>query len=259
MLQWLVNITALPMSKNNKKEDPNEGATFSVSVAEEVKMSEQSPGGATGENKEQPSREEIMKKVTERKVYLGGKYVPAHKKKARWVTESDIQRLVKDAQLMAEMCLIGRGEYNMVDGIAHTQIEQEDPLRFFVRHHQDTGQSEIIINPVILNTNGSVIMGEEGCLTFPEEPLKTVGRYKGVRVEYQTLGQKVNRKTNEPLSEPYLTDRVRKNLSGHHARIYQHEVAHLNGKYIYDEDHNALDCVGCDDQPPVEKDTIDKS
>lgn len=241
------------MSKN--KEESNEGKTFSVSVAEEIKMAEQHPGG----EKPEPTREEVLQQILERKVLLSARYVPAHKIKARWVTEEDIPRLIEEANVMAEMCLVGRGAYNMASGLAHTQICDEDPLRFFVRLQEDTGRSEILINPVIINTGGDIVMQDEGCLTFPEEPLKMIGRFEKITVEYQTLAQKRNKETNEPIGELFLTERTKQYLHGHIARIFQHEVSHLNGKYIYDEDRSALDCMGCHDLPPKKEVNIDKA
>ena len=245
------------MSKDKKQEDPNAGKTFSVSVSDTVGVQEIYSGGGQPKKKEM-SQEEIQKKVLERKVYLGGKYVPPHPTKARWVKEEDLDRVLKEAELMSEMCLVGRGEYNVAFALAHTQVCDKDPLRFFVRRQEESGRTEIIINPVILSTGGNVEMKDEGCMTFPEEPLKMVGRYKNARVEYQTLGQKVNKKTEEPIGKPFITDRLRQNLTGHIARVYQHEVQHLNGKYIYDSDHSIMDCVGCDDQPG-DKSSVDKS
>lgn len=227
-----------------EEQDPN---TISLEVADEVNMSEL--GDDAGEKM---SQEEIKAKVLERKVFLSEKYVEPHNKKARWVTEADIPRVIEDATLMSEMCLVGRGDYVIADAIAHTQINDEDPLRFFVVHDHSTNESHIIVNPVIFDGGGDVLIAEEGCMSFPDEPMKNVGRWANIRIRYQTIGNSVSPETGEPVGEPFLTETTRQNIYSGKARLFQHEVQHLNGHNIYDETYSITDCLNAHDEPVVE-------
>ncbi len=72
------------------------------------------------------------------------------------------------------------------------------------------------INPRILSSSGSEIM-EEGCLSIPNVRAD-VTRPEVIEVEYQTL-------TGET---------VRETLDGLTARVFQHELDHLNGVLFID-------------------------
>lgn len=218
------------------EKDPN---TLEVSVSDDVSASE-----VMGQPDQPMSREELMQKVLERKVFLSSKYAKAHQKKSRLVTEADIPRVIEDSNLMAEMCLVGRGEYNIAHALAHSQIEEEDPLRFFVLRRQEDGQPFIFINPVIRKLWGDLEGIQEGCMSYPEEPLKTVFRFKKATMEFQTLAQSVDKNTGKELSGVFLSDVVKQNYSGLVARIVQHEVAHLNGWNIYNDGYTATCCEG---------------
>jgi len=154
--------------------EDNEGKTFSVEVAEEMGVGD-NPGGGD-------DREQVMQKVLERKVELSSNYVKTPLVKSRRVKPADLDRLLEDAKLMHEMTLIGRGEYTNAVAIAHTQVCNIDPLRFFV-----TAQGAIIVNPVIIGSNYVMKEVTEGCLSHPEEPMKTVPRLDKVQVKFRTI------------------------------------------------------------------------
>ncbi|MBF0570727.1 MAG: peptide deformylase [Candidatus Omnitrophica bacterium] len=81
----------------------------------------------------------------------------------------------------------------------------------------DTGKEAFVaINPKILRTSGSDVM-EEGCLSVPRV-LVDVKRPKTIWVEFT---DQENR-------------RIRAELTGLVARVYQHEYDHLQGKLILD-------------------------
>lgn len=81
-----------------------------------------------------------------------------------------------------------------------------------------------IINPVIINTSTETEKGWEGCLSVPS--LRGwVPRYKSVTVEY--FDQK--------------NDKQRVNFSGFIARIFQHEIDHLNGITFVDRVESSKD------------------
>ncbi len=81
----------------------------------------------------------------------------------------------------------------------------------------DPGDEVVVLNPEILSVEGSET-GEEGCLSFPSIYGK-VPRAVTIRVRYQDLD----------LRERELE------LSGWVARIFQHELDHLNGEVFIDK------------------------
>lgn len=219
------------MSENK---NPEPGETLEVFVYENVGLAELTPGGVTTPTPPSMTRDEIIKKVLERKVELSSKYAPPHNKKSRLVVNDDIERVLKDAEIMHEMCLVGRADYTTAYAIAHPQIDDKDPLRFYV-----TSAGQIIINPTITNHTNQFLDRKEGCMTWPGEPMKTVLRYNKVTLSYQTLvyrevdGKKVMK----------LSPVVETGYSGKDANVVQHELQHLNGKCIYDENASATDCL----------------
>ena len=70
----------------------------------------------------------------------------------------------------------------------------------------------VMVNPEILDFSRETVLGEEGCLSVPNER-GVVQRAEHIKVQYFTLdGQQVHAE-----------------FSGFPARIVQHEVDHLNG------------------------------
>ncbi len=82
---------------------------------------------------------------------------------------------------------------------------------------QDPGSRRTLINPEILATNGPTVAMDEGCLSFPGMSIEIV-RPEGVRVRFQTV-------EGEPVEEE---------ASGLLARVYQHEIDHLDGVLYFD-------------------------
>jgi peptide deformylase len=224
----------------SNEKDPN---TLEVSVADTVGVSELGPGGPVAPEKTeeqiQAEREEAIRKVLERKVELADKYVAPHKKPARRVKAEDLPRVLNEAAIMHEMCMVGRGEYNTAFAIAHTQIDDQDPLRFFV-----TIKGEIYINPFIIDKNHELVQTKEGCMSYPDEPMKTVTRFKKVTAKYRTVAHKVDPNSGESLGEHYLTKEIVTDFDGQMAQIVQHECQHLNGWDIYREGTGALKAIG---------------
>lgn len=228
------------------EKDPN---TLEVSVADSVGVAEIGPGGpvaptegAAAEKTEEEiaaERAEVIRKVLERKVELADKYVKPHRKVSRRVKEADIERMMKDAPIMHEMCLVGNGEYNTAYAIAHSQIDDQDPLRFFV-----TMKGEIYVNPIIVSHSHALQQTKEGCMSYPEEPMKSVTRFEKVTVKYRTVSHKVDPNTGESLGQISLTKEITSEFAGMMAQIMQHECQHLNGWDIYCEGANALKSIG---------------
>lgn len=69
-----------------------------------------------------------------------------------------------------------------------------------------------MVNPEIIQKSAQTVLGEEGCLSVPNERGE-VARAEGVTVKYQTLAG----------------DEIIQEFHGFPARIVQHEVDHLDG------------------------------
>ena len=103
--------------------------------------------------------------------------------------------------------------------ITHSQVNSRDPLRFFV-----TDAGIIIVNPKIMVHTNHPIKSMEGCLTYPFQPKVQVDRWNKCVVRYLYIDEKGE-----------LSDYQEENLNGTQAIIFQHEIDHFNGKYVYDE------------------------
>lgn len=148
--------------------------------------------------------------------------VKPHRKISRPVEQKDVERLIKDAKTMLTICRLPVGVIEGGHALAHAQIDDKDPLRFFVLK-----EGAIVINPVIVRHTAHGELKKEGCLTFPwkhENEWPHVERFYKVDVEYQSL-----------TPEKQLTEvRVMK-LKGISAEVMQHEIDHFDAKYVYDE------------------------
>lgn len=211
--------------------------TQEVSVNDTVGLSEQTPGSPKDTKPAGMSREDIIKYVLERKVFLSEHFVAPHHKKSRRVTNEDLLRVIEDAKVLHEICLVGRGDYNAAFAMAHPQIDDQDPLRFFI-----TQEGQFYINPVIINHTKHLNDKKEGCMSNPSDPMKTVMRFHKITVRYQTIAYK--EKNGQVVSEPFLTPEVTAEYGSRESEILQHEMQHLNGSNIYFENASALDCVG---------------
>lgn len=149
--------------------------------------------------------------------------VPPHTKCSRPVTDRDLSRLFKEANVMFNLCYLSLGMYilqgdNAHYAVAHAQIDDKDPLCFFVDREKN-----IIINPRIIKHTKTTVPSREACLTFFTLPPIQTERWNKCVVEYQTL-------TNEGK----LSDKVIVELEGKDADIYQHEIGHFaSWGYIY--------------------------
>jgi len=134
------------------------------------------------------------------------------------VKDKDIKRVMKDAHDMYNLCFTMVGIYGGFLAIAHPQISDKKPLRFFV-----TKDAELIINPVMVRHTKTTIDSSEGCATFSELPPIITQRWNKCEVEYQTIieGEK-------------LSNTIFEKLSGIRAKMFQHEIDHLDSEYIYE-------------------------
>lgn len=225
--------------------DPN---VLEVFASEDVAMKDVPPGMpaqvAEKMKEEGLPKEEIEKRQKIMTEYnrLISRYVAPHKKKSRWVTKEDLQRVMTDGKDLVAMCNIPRGKYSGIAALAHSQIDDQDPLRFFVLPN-----GMVIINPVITSHTKAHVFKEEGCMSYPENEIKkSVARFNKITVTYQTLGRK------DENSEPELTKPATEDLTGGNSHVFQHECGHLNGCNIYDEDYDPMKSIGFGDGEPVD-------
>ena len=222
--------------------------TLSVFAAEEIKIKDVPPGTPTPTPEQQAEKlppEEIEKrqKIMLEYIRLSGRYCNPHNLKSRWVTTSDLPMVLADGLDMVAMCNLPRGKYGGGAAIAHSQIEDKDPLRFFV-----LSNGTVIVNPIIINHTKSIIERVEGCLSFPNDDMKkNIPRYNKITVTYQTL-VRVNEK-----SEPILSKPITEGMGSGIAHVFQHEVSHLNGISIYDDNFTPESCIGFGDGPVGEE------
>lgn len=229
-------------------EDPS---ILKINVADEVKATPVGMGNqAPVLNKEQLVEDgkailndEIARYYEQTMKYLQ-RYVKPHKVKSRWVTEKDVEYLMKEGEVLLNLCNAKHGVYGQANAIAHSQIEDKEPLRFFVLN---TGM--VVINPVIISHTKYPVFKTEGCMTYPGEPMKTMlKRFNKVTVRYQTLSPNPDEQEG---SLPVISKPAEVTMKGITAEIFQHECAHLNGTYIYDEDYDPMHAIGFGDGSDV--------
>ena len=143
--------------------------------------------------------------------------VEPHKLKSRLVqNEKDYEVIMKLAPDMYKLLHQQIGLYDGGRAVAHCQITDKDPMRFFV-----TRDDEIIVNPVILKHTNTTIDSKEGCLSYADKSSIIVQRYNKMEVAYDLLNQSGLTKKQET-------------INGKRAKIFQHEMDHFEAKYIYD-------------------------
>lgn len=202
----------------SQNETPNE--VLEVSVSDTAALQDVGPGGAEAPEAVDGSESEYAKLI--------GRYVKWEGKPARRVTDADLPRVLEEAIVLGTLCRTPLGPYNGANAVAHNQIDHTDPLRFFV-----SSSGEVVINPVIISHTKVPIDSYEACTSFPEHPPKMVKRYHVITAQFQQLN------LDRTLSE---VREVR--FSGPDSRVFQHEVAHLNGHCIHDADVTPEHAVG---------------
>lgn len=99
------------------------------------------------------------------------------------------------------------------NGVGLSAIQIGIPYRVIALGNPSTGEATCIFNPSIVDaTYNNFVLGEEGCLSFPDLYVK-VKRYKEIRV-------RVTNSKGEIATNKY--DKLM-------ARVIQHEVDHLDG------------------------------
>jgi peptide deformylase len=104
-------------------------------------------------------------------------------------------------------------------GLAANQVGLQKRI-FVMGSNEIAGfpQSLVVINPKILSASEETLLGQEGCLSFPNVWLQ-IKRSKSVIVEYQNI----------------KGDLVKEELTGLASRCFQHEYDHLDGVCFVDK------------------------
>lgn len=113
------------------------------------------------------------------------------------------------------------------DGLALAANQIGIPWRMFVvsQAHAPGGLPPLIVNPEIVSDSEEESSKVEGCLSFPGFS-KMVRRPSACVVEYETV-MRVDGK--------HVWSKKTESLDGLAARMFQHEVDHLEGKLFVDD------------------------
>lgn len=160
----------------------------------------------------EPAPESVLKRL-----------VPPHLLKSREVTESDVVRVVEESTILYSLCYEPNGLYRGAFAMHHAQIDDKDPLSFFV-----TWDKRIIINPKITRHTNQLVDSKEACMTFSGLEQIIVPRWHKLEVEYVTIMTDPEKEGGFKLSAP-----IQEALSAHAAFEFQHEFDHGEAKYIY--------------------------
>lgn len=179
----------------------------------------------------QPKKEKKVEEKPPKPIDFLKHYVEPHRKKAREVTEKDLLKVLEDGHILFNLCYTQRNKYSGAFAVAHSQINNKDPLRFFV-----TKEEEIIINPVVTWHTKVPIINEEGCTSYPDkDPYSFVKRFNKCGVEYYTIEQDKEKSTDDkPVFK--LSEKKEEEINGRRSKVFQHEIDHMDGVYIYDDE-----------------------
>jgi hypothetical protein len=170
------------------------------------------PHEQTGVGKDELPKDSVLRKI-----------IPPHPKISRIVTDKDISRVIESAKILYEICFTPMGRYQGAYAMHHSQIDDKDPLSFFVTHERN-----IVINPVIVRHSNYFVDSKEACRSFNEEPQIIVPRWQKIEVDFFAV--MVDPKNEKKFK---LSSIQHESLSGFPAFIWQHEIDHGLAKFIY--------------------------
>jgi peptide deformylase len=159
---------------------------------------------------------------------------PPHDKVAIKIEYPLAEEIIKEAKeildaIKSREIFTPGSKWNDCYAVAQPQISKK-PLRYFVINPERIEtvkdfEGTIIINPKLISKDRLTrTMFKEGCLSFPFRPVKKTKRFLTIEVEYDIINNNYS---------PILTKKIKKQLTGLTACIFQHELQHLNGKNIY--------------------------
>jgi peptide deformylase len=178
-----------------------------------------------------PSREispeeKAYMEAAARETALVNRIVPPHTKVSRQVTLEDVNKesFHTDIQDLFQLCFAPVGLYGGAYAMHHSQIDDKDPLSVFVMNNM-----LVVINPVITRHSNYTRDSEEACMSFSGLKMITVQRWQKIEVNYQTV-------LLDPADEKkYILSEVKsESISGNPSLVFQHEIDHGNGKFIYE-------------------------
>lgn len=219
-----------------KEKDPN---ILSINVSEDIKSTEVPPGTPKKTIKEHmealpPEEVEKRQKIMSEYTRLQGRYCEPHNIPSKWVKSIDLEKVMADGKDLVALCNLPRGKYSGISALTHSQIDNKNPLRFFVLTN-----GMVIINPIIFSHTKVTVDKQECCMSHCDELIKEkIPRYNKISVMYQTLAK--GEKGEIVLSKP-----VTEQLSGGQAHMFEHKVGHLNSKNwdIYAEGFEPESCL----------------
>ena len=210
----------LPTSDYVDARTPEEGERDAKIQSETTTTTADAPGAEPM----QMTLEEAIEKSKKEHEELKKRVVKPHNKVSRPVAESDVEKVLKDAYTLRDLCFTEHGLYARAYAMHHAQIESEDPMNFFVLN-----DGKLIVNPKIIRHTKTTVDSEEGCMTYADLPQRVVERYNKIEVEFQSI-------EGEEGKDAKLTEIMKADLSGKDAKIWQHEIAHGLGEYVYGKD-----------------------
>lgn len=140
----------------------------------------------------------------------------------RPVTDEDVPRILEAGQEMIDLCFMPYGKYLGSLIITHTQIEDKDPLNFFV-----VNSGEVIVNPKVVKHTEKPVDKMISSNVKPFADPKEVPVYNKIEIEYQSIS-----------TEKKLTKVKTQSLSGNGSAYTQVAIAMLKGKHIHMDDYS---------------------
>ena len=177
----------------------------------------------SAENVTKQKEEVVPIKVEIPKDSVLRRIVPPHDKVSRTVTDKDIERVVEESKILHAICFEPMGMYGGAWAMHHSQIDDKDPLNFFV-----TAEKRIIVNPKITRHTKTTVDSKEGCRSFSELPEIVVKRWNKIETEFQSVMVDPDNKNKFKLSSV-----ITEGFNGFKSFVFQHEVGHSEGKLIY--------------------------
>ena len=177
----------------------------------------------SAENPIEKKEEVVPIKVEIPKDSVLRRIVPPHEKVSRAVTDKDIERVVEESKILHAICFEPMGMYGGAWAMHHSQIDDKDPLNFFV-----IAEKRIIVNPKITRHTKTTVNSLEGCRSFSSLPEIVVQRWNKIETEFQSVMVDPDKKDRFKLSGV-----IKEGFSGFNAFVWQHEIGHSQGVFIY--------------------------
>lgn len=138
---------------------------------------------------------------------------------SRACTPDDIKGVVVPLiEPIAKLCYEPLGNHkNGALAIAHCQVTDQDPLRFFVLK-----EGVAVVNPKIQKRCGDSFRNLEGCMSFADRAMPFgVRRHRKIVVSFTSVE-----------ADGTTEDHSNAIIDGELALIFQHEIDHFNGNHL---------------------------